>query len=57
MFSDLEPFLNQLQGYLQTMDEKSVLLQKLLEQRQKYVTQAETLETAAGEVVVSGKGK
>jgi len=57
LFSDLEPFLRQLQGNLQSMAENSVVLEKQLEKRHTYVTQAETLETGAGEASGAGKGK
>jgi len=57
LFSDLEPFLRQLQGNLQSMAENSVVLEKQLEKRHTYVTQAETLETRAGEGSGAGKGK
>merc|ERR1719449_80710 len=43
LFSDLEPFLKQLQGNMQAMAEKSIILDKQLEKRHTYVTQAETL--------------
>eukprot|EP00092_Neocalanus_flemingeri_P015121 GFUD01016338.1.p1 GENE.GFUD01016338.1~~GFUD01016338.1.p1 ORF type:complete len:839 (-),score=276.93 GFUD01016338.1:342-2858(-) len=56
LFSDLEPFLRQLQGNLQSMAENHVVLEKQLEKRHTYVTQAETLETGVGEVAGTGKG-
>jgi len=59
LFSDIEPFLRQLQGNLQVMAESHLVLEKQLEKRHTYVTQAETLETGtgAGEVGGTGKGK
>merc|ERR1719508_20627 len=57
LFSDIEPFLRQLQGNLQVMAESHLVLEKQLEKRHTYVTQAETLETGAGEVAGTGKGK
>jgi len=57
LFSDLEPFLKQLQSDIQGMAERSVILNKQLEKRHTYVTQAETLETAAVESAGTGKGK
>jgi len=56
LFSDLEPFLKQLQNNMQAMAESSVILEKQLEKRHTYVTQAETLETV-GETSTPGKGK
>jgi len=57
LFSDLEPFLRQLQGNMQVMAESSIILEKQLEKRHTYVTQAETLETGAAETTGTGKGK
>jgi len=57
LFSDLEPFLRQLQSNMQVMAESSVILEKQLEKRHTYVTQAETMETGALETTGTGKGK
>jgi len=57
LFSDLEPFLKQLQGNMQVMAESSIILEKQLEKRHTYVTQAETLETGSAETGGTGKGK
>merc|ERR1719347_2134779 len=57
LFSDLEPFLKQLQGNMQAMAERSIILDKQLEKRHTYVTQAETLETGAVDPGGASKGK
>jgi len=44
LFSDLEPFLTSVQADLQTMAETNAALEKQLEKRHTYVTQADTME-------------
>jgi len=57
LFGDLEPFLKTLQGNMQSLAESTSILEKQLEKRHTYVTQAETLETSEVETSSTSKNK